>query len=181
MSEFDYIILGITAVLFVIGLIKGFVKQILAIGLVFVVPVFGSVLTPYLQQWEFISNLITDVNTKGIVCMVFSYVIITIAYILLSNLISKIVNKTKVVGKVNRLLGGFIGILVVYLVMSVVCVIVMGVDDYVMFKGLNESLAETFNNSWIYTNIFAGDKNFFGNWVMKSVIDTILEALPQVV
>lgn len=175
MTVFDYAVLGATVVLFVLGCIKGLLKPLFSIiGVIFITS-FGAVLTPFLQDWEWLAGVISDAELLSKVCVIVSYVILALAYIIVSNLIIKAINKKKTLGAANRLLGGLLNVLIVYLVLSVVFVLVVGTDtiQQPLFAKLNELYGEDLQNTWLYNNIFQGDKNFFGNMIMKAITEKL--------
>ena len=59
--------------------------------------------------------------------------------------------------------------------LAVVMVLVMGVQGSIdpLFRSLNVKYGESIGKSWIYRNMFDGNKNFFGNWLMQKMISKL--------
>lgn len=166
MNVFDYIILGVAAVCFIIGLIRGLLKQVFSVGGVFVVFYGASELTPYAQ--ELLGKIIPDVATSSTVCFIVAAVVILIAWSLISGLICKIVNNG-VLGGINRLLGGVLGVAIVYCIMAVVVALYQAPN---FMPELTQKLAPTFEGeggSWIISNVFSS--NPVGNWLVNAVTE----------
>ena len=170
MSALDYVIIGIAAVCFVIGLIKGLLNQVFAVGGVFVVTKCSSLITPYTQQ--LVGKLITDESTSTLVALVLSYIVLTIVWILVTKLITKAVEKGGL-GGLNRLLGGIVGIATTYLIFAVVVAFL----NLEVFASIREKFSALIDNSWIVKNIYA--QNPVGDWIMKSLSEMFTTATPE--
>ncbi len=170
MNALDYVILGIAAVCFVIGIIKGLLNQIFAIGGVLVVTKCSSMVTPYLQQ--FIGKLITDESASTLVSLILSYVLLVIVWAIITKLITKAVEKSGL-GWLNRLLGGIVGIATTYLI----CAVVVSLLKLEVFASYTEKISALTENSWIVKNIYA--QNPIGDWIMESLSNMFAAAVPE--
>lgn len=170
MVVLDYVILGSLAVALVLGLWKGFLKQVFAIVGVFVIGLCTSLLSPYPDKW--LASLIEKDVTRHVVAIVGTFVVLTGIYILITTLISKAVNKIHVLGWLNRLLGAVFAVGVVYMVYAVVVAIVLKTPPKIFGK-----LQGHFLESWSVQHIYGGTehtgRNFFGNWLVDLFINKI--------
>lgn len=178
-TVFDWIVVGVAALAFVIGLIKGFFRQLFAFGGIVLVFTCGSFVTPYAQNW--LSSLIPDDAVRSLVALIATYIVLFVVWALVSNLILKVLEKSKALGGINRLFGGLLGIAIVYVVCAVLFALVLKTSDSFMpwLKNLVKPLIEGENPSWIVTNIFPADGNKVGEWIVKYLLDKLNEMLPS--
>ncbi len=118
MNIVDYIVLGCMAVALVVGILKGFLKQIFAVVGVFVVAIGTSYLSPYPEQW--LASVIENDSTRSLVALIATFIVLALVYGMVTALISKLVNKVHVLGTVNRILGAVLAVAVVYLLFFVI-------------------------------------------------------------
>lgn len=175
MTVLDYIFLGCTAVGLILGIWKGFLKQVLAIVGVVVVAIGTTYLAPLPEKW--LQGVIETDGTRTIVALAATFVVLSIIYAIISRIISKIVNKIPILGWLNRILGAVFSVAVVYMVFSIVVSLILGNTDETFLPKIKELLAEPFKESWIVQNIYGGtehpEKNFFGNWLMNVLLEKI--------
>lgn len=180
MTTLDIVILGVALFLFVIGIFKGLLKRIFSVASAVIVVTCGSMLAPLLQSWEWLANLIDDAELLSTICFVGSYVILALVCFFASKILTKIITKKKSVGALNRILGGVLSLAEVYVFVAMIMVLVVGTDSVpALFVKLNAKYSDSISDSWIYQNIFAGDKNFLGNWMMKPVIQLLRDTLER--
>ena len=127
LNTLDYIILGLTAFFFILGIIKGFLKQLFSFLGMIIVFTCGSILTPYAQEW--LSGVIPDESLRSVVAMVASYLVLFIVWALLTALIIKLLTKIKIIGFLNRVLGGLLGIATIYVICAVVFALVLSTNE----------------------------------------------------
>ena len=172
MNILDYVIIAIFAFSVLLGLFKGFIKQILTVIGVIVVATLTATVAPYVQNW--LVDAIPDDNTRTIVAMIAAVLILIIAYSIFALLMQRIFQKIKIVKVVDKLLGALIGAVAVYLVFAVIIALFNSTSDTFMpiVKGW---LGKSFNTSWVATHIYAN--NFFGDWVIKDIAAKLLRYL----
>lgn len=172
MNILDYIILVLLVVCTAIGFFKGFIKQVLAIVGVFVVVTLTATVSPYVQNW--LANVITNENTCAVLAMIGAALLITVVYSMLALLVRRLLKNIAIVKALDRVLGGFIGLALVYLVFAVIFALLNSTSETFMAATKN-LLGDTFNNSWFGTHIYAN--NFFGDWIIKGIAEKILNSL----
>ncbi len=175
----DWIIVGVAVVAFVIGIIKGIFRQLFALGGILLVFKCGSLLTPYAQEW--LSSLIPDDSVRSLVALLASYIVLFVVWALISGIILKILEKSKALGGINRIMGGVLGIAIVYVCCAVLFALVLKTSDTFMpwLKNIMKPLIEGENPSWIVTNIFPADGNKLGEWIVRSLLDKLNEMMPD--
>ena len=172
MNVLDYIILALFAIGLIVGIFKGFIKQILTVVGIFVVVTLTATVTPFVQNW--LVDLIESESTRAVVAMIASVILIAAVYALMALLIRHLLKKVKIIKVLDRLLGGLIGLVVVYMVFSVIFALITSTSDTFMMATKN-LLGETFEESWFGTHIYAN--NFFGEWVIRDIAEKILNSL----
>ena len=172
MNVLDYIILATVAAGLIFGIIKGFLKLLFSAIGVLVVTVGSGALSPVVQGW--FEKAIENVNTRALVSMIISAVGILLVYVIVAHIIIKLITKNKAINVVNRLFGGLIGVVIVYLIWSVVVALFMSTSQEFMPK-IKVTIGAEFYDSWIVAHIYKN--NFFGNWVIR---DLALKLLPTV-
>lgn len=175
----DWIIVGVAVVAFVIGIIKGLFRQLFALGGILLVFKCGSLLTPYAQEW--LSSLIPDDSVRALVALLASYIVLFVVWALISGIILKILEKSKALGGINRILGGVLGIAIVYVCCAVLFALVLKTSDSFMpwLKNIMKPLIEGDNPSWIVNNIFPADGNKVGEWIVHTLLDKLNEMMPD--
>ena len=175
----DWIIVGVAVVAFVIGIIKGLFRQLFALGGILLVFKCGSLLTPYAQEW--LSSLIPDDSVRSLVALLASYIVLFVVWALISGIILKILEKSKALGGINRIMGGVLGIAIVYVCCAVLFALVLKTSDTFMpwLKNIMKPLIEGEYPSWIVTNIFPADGNKLGEWIVRSLLDKLNEMMPD--
>lgn len=160
MGTLDVIFILAMVVAIVFGLIKGVLKLILTFVGVFVVTSCVSLITPYTQVW--MEGVISDPSSRSVIAMITAYVILIVVYIIIMAIVLKLLDKGAI-GFVNRILGMCIGIVIVYLIFAIICQLCT-----VTFNASGEP-KEFFQNSWVYRNIYEGDKNFFAKIILQKL------------
>ena len=174
MNVLDYVFLALVAVAFILGLFKGLIRQILTIVGVILVAALTATVEPYVQSW--FVNTSMDEGTRNVVAMIATVILLTVAYALLALLITKLLKKVKIIGALDRILGGVLGLAVVYLVFAVIFALILNTEDG--FLPLIKSFAgEAFQTSWIGEHIYGN--NFFGDWIINGIAGKLLEGLQQ--
>lgn len=172
MNILDYVIIAVFIISTVIGIFKGFIKQALTIIGVIVVATLTATITPYVQSW--LVKVIENENTRTVLAMVVSVVLLVVAYSLFALLIQRLLTSISVLKVVNRVLGGVLGFAVVYFVFAVIVALFNSTSEEFMptIKGW---LGDDFQSSWIATHIYG--KNFFGDWVIKDIAEKLINSL----
>lgn len=172
MNVLDYIVILLFVVSTVNGIFKGFIKQALTIIGVFVVTMLTATVAPYVQSW-FVS-LIENENTRTLVAMIATVVLLIVAYTIVALILQRILKKVKIIGFLDKILGGLIGFGVMYFIFAVIYALVLDTGDSFM-PAIKNWAGETFQTSWIGTHIYGN--NFFGDWIIINVAEKILNSL----
>lgn len=177
-NTLDWVIVGLAAFLFVVGIIKGFLKQLFSFLGVFVVFSCGSYLTPYAQGW--LEGLIPDASLRSMVAMIASYLVLFIAWALVTGLIVKLFEKSKMLGAINRLLGGLLGVASMYVICAVVFALILNTADGFLpnIKNLLKPLIEGDSPSWFAANLFSVENNKLGEWIIRAITEKLNEIVP---
>lgn len=174
MNVFDWIFIAGLALGFVLGIIKGFLKPLLsAIG--FVVVAFGSsLLTPTVQGWLMGVQMSDDL--RPLLAMVVAIVGLTIVWVLISLILRKIITARKGMGAVNRIVGAVLGVVMVYLVFAIIVAFVVGpLGGLLPF--ITDKLKPEVEASWVRLHIYTDGGNFFGNWIIGSMAEKIVDII----
>ncbi len=173
MNIVDYIVLGCMAVALVVGILKGFLKQIFAVVGVFVVAIGTSYLSPYPEQW--LASVIENDSTRSLVALIATFIVLALVYGMVTALISKLVNKVHVLGTVNRILGAVLAVAVVYLVFAVIIGFLLGTSE-TFLPNIKKLAHDAFAESWVANNIYKN--NFFGDWLVQLLGEKTPSVLP---
>ena len=174
MNTLDYVILVLLGVSLVVGFIKGFIKQLLAVGGVLVITTLTATVTPYVDGW--IAPYIESEGTRAAVAMFGAVVLLAAAYGLVGWLIGKILKKVSIIKVLDKVLGGVVGVVVVYLIFAVVFALLTQTGEIFLPK-IKSLLGEQLETSWFAQNIYGEGKNFFGDWVINGIFEKLLEAM----
>ena len=172
MNVLDYVIFAMLAISLIVGLIKGFIKQILTVVGVIVVPTLTATATPYMQTW--LGGFEQLANISAPLAMFATLVIVALVYALVAWLIGKLLKKIKIIKALDKILGGLMGIVVVYLVFAVF----FGVFSYTneeFLPTIRGWLGDSLETSWFGTNIYSN--NFFGEWVILGIWQKLIDSL----
>ena len=175
MNILDYIILGVLAVCMIIGFVKGLLKQLLALVGIFVVATLTATLTPIVQSW--LIKVISNESICSIVSLIATFVILTALYSLIAWLIGKALKKVKILKALDTILGGVIGIAIVYMVFAVVFALLVDTQPEFLanIKNFTKDYVE---GSWIAAHVYSN--NFFGDWVINGILQKVTEMLQSV-
>ena len=171
MNVLDWIFIAALAAGLVLGLIKGFLKPLFSIIGILVVAFGTSWLSPVVQGW--MMNVEMNENIRSIIAVVIAAAVLFIICGVVSFILRKIITRDTTVNIINRLIGGVLGVVIVYLLFAVIVAFVGGPMGDV--AGLREKFGDDVNNSWIATHIYAN--NFFG----KIVVDKMAEKMKEVI
>ena len=172
MNVLDYIVLLLVVVSTVNGIFKGFIKQTLTIIGVFVVTMLTATIAPYVQSW--FVNVIQDENTRTLVAMLASVVLLIIVYTIIALILQRLLKKVKIIGFLDRILGGLIGFGVIYFIFAVIYALMLDTGESFM-PHIKSWIGDSFQNSWIGNHIYGN--NFFGDWIIVNVAEKILNSL----
>ncbi len=178
-NTLDWIIVGVAGFLFVVGLIKGLLKQVFSFLGVVVVFTCGSMLTPYAQGW--LEGVIPDASLRSMVAMIASYLVLFIAWALITGLIVKLLSKIKAVSFLDRLLGGVLGVATAYVIFAVVFALVLNTADGFLpnIKNLLNPLIGGDSPSWFGANLFSAENNKLGEWIIRAITEKLSEIVPD--
>ena len=173
----DYIYLIALGAGILLGFWKGFIKQIFALAGVLIITVGTTYISPLPAHW--LEGVITSDTTRNIVAMALTFVVLAIGYGIVTRLISRLVNKTPGLGKVNRILGAVFAVAVVYLSFGFVTALVVETSQEFL-----PSVKKIFEESWIVNVVYGGTaspgRNFFGHWLFRVLVEKISSLAPDV-
>ena len=170
MSIVDYVIFAILAISMIVGFIKGFIKQLLTVGGVIVVALLTAVVSPFVQN--FLSSYIEAEGTRAAVAMFATVILLAAVYGLLAWLVGKLLKKVKLIKALDKILGGVMGIAVVYLVFAVIFGLFTMTGEGFL-PTLKSFLGEPIQNSWFNAHIYSN--NFFGKWVIEGIAEKLIQ------
>ena len=171
MNILDYIILIVFAVCTIVGLFKGFIKQVLAILGVFVVATLTATVAPWVSSW-LPSSIGAD--SRPVVAMIAAAIIIALVYAVLALLVKKLLHNISLVKVLDRILGAVVGFVMVYMIFAVIFALFTVTSDNFLVA-TKKLLGETFANSWFGQNIY--QNNFFGDWIIRDIAQNLLNNL----
>ena len=145
MNTLDYVIFVALAVCLVIGFIKGFIKQLLAVGGVIVITTLTATVTPYVDNW--IAPYIASEGTRAAVAMFGAVILLAVAYSLVGWLIGRILKKISIIKALDKILGGVVGVVAVYLIFAVVFALLTQTGDMFLPK-IKAMLGDSIATSW---------------------------------
>lgn len=169
MNILDYIILALFAGSVVLGIIKGFIKQALAaVGILTIAPLTAAI-SPIVQGW--FASLIDNENTRTVIAMIATAVLLVLVFSVLGAVLQKLLTKIRIVGVLNRVLGGLIGLASVYFSCAVIIALINGTNEG--FLPLTKRLVgDVFAESWFANNLYKN--NFFGKWIVEGIAQKLL-------
>ena len=174
MQIIDFVILAILVIGLVIGVVRGFIGQLLTLLGIVVVAIGTSYLFRYPQQW--LVNVIPNEQIVSIVSIVLTAIVILIVYSILAKIISKIFKAFTIMKVIDRILGAVLSVAVVYALMAIFVELLTRTDIEFMAK-INEVLAPQTENSLLINTVY--ENNFFGKWILDVISDGISQIMPQ--
>ena len=171
MNVLDYVILAILAISMIVGFTKGLLKQLLTVAGIIVVALLTATVAPIVQSW--LVNVIPSEGTRAAVAMFAAVILLAVAYGVLAWLLGKILKKVKLIKALDKILGGVMGIAVVYLVFAVIFALFLDTGDGFL-PTLKGWLKGSIENSWFNAHIY--NKNFFGDWVINGIAQKLIES-----
>lgn len=174
MQIIDYIIIGIAVVALIIGLIRGFIGQLLALLGIVAIAVGTSYLFKYPQGW--IASFISNEKIASIVAIVLTAIVLSIVYGVIAHFVKKPFKSIKVIKAVDKLLGGVLGVAVVYAVFALL-IEALNRPDIEFLAKINEWIAPRLENSAIIKTVYSN--NFFGKWIFDVISEGIAQVFPQ--
>ena len=167
----DYIIIALALVAFILGIVKGFLTPIVNLAGFFVVLYAGGAFSSIL--YPLFTKIIADENICSIASTIVSMLLVWLIYFLVTHLILKIITKSKLIGFANRMIGGLLGIVIIYLIVSIVTAFMQ--NDNTLFASIREQYGEAFNKSWIVQNIYKS--NPIGEGLVNTAFKKLIELL----
>ena len=172
MNVLDFVILAILAISMIVGLFKGLLKQLLTVVGIIVVAMLTATVAPFVQSW--FVNIIPNEGTRAAVAMFASLILLAVAYGVLAWLLGKLLKKIKIFKVLDKILGGAMGIAVVYLVFSVIFAVILDTNENFL-PSIKNSVGDAFQNGWFGTHIYA--KNPFGTWIIRDIAEKLIQSL----
>lgn len=175
MQIIDYVIIAIAVIGLIIGLIRGFIEQLLTLLGIFVVAVGTSYLFRFPQQW--LAGVISNEKVLSIVAIVLTALVIAVVYAVIAKLVAKPFKSIKVIKAIDKILGGVVAVAVVYALFALFVEALTRTDIAFLAK-INEMLASQTENSVIIKTVYAN--NFFGKWILDVISNGVAQLAPQV-
>lgn len=174
MNAFDWIFIAALVVGLVLGILRGFLKPLFsAIG--FIVVAFGtSLLAPVVQGW--FNNTEMSESIGSLLAIVIAAGALIIIWVVLAFILRKVITRRKGMGVINRVIGAVLGVLIVYLVFAIIIAFVVGLLGNMIFN-IRDKFGPDIEASWIRQHIYTDKGNFFGNWIIGSMVDKIQKNL----
>lgn len=172
MNVLDYIVMALAVIFVVVGVFKGLFRQILTIVGIIVVATLTATVSPYVQSW-LVETPIPE-NARALVAIIASVILIAVVYGVVALLITKLLKRFKIMKALNYVLGGVLGLAVVYFFFAVVFALFNSTGEEFM-PLLKLWVGDAFRDSWIANNIYAN--NPFGNWVVVDIAQSLLQKL----
>ena len=171
----DIIYAAAIVIAMLVGFWRGLVKQIFVLAGVVIIAIGTSYLSPVVAGW--LSGAIESDATCTIVAILITLVVLSVVYAIITSFISRLINKTPGLGKVNRILGAVFAFAVVYLGFGFITAVVMETSPDVL-----PSIKTFFGDSWVVNNIYGGaenpERNFFGDWLLRTLLEKIQSLVP---
>lgn len=170
MQILDYVLIGIAVIGLIVGLVRGFISQLLALLGIVAVAVGTSYLFKFPQQW--LSPVISDEKIASIVAIVLTVIVLSVVYGLLAHFIKKSFSSVKIVRGIDKVLGGVLGF-------AIVCALVMVAveaitrTDIEFLARISELVAPHVENSVIVKSVNAN--NFLGKWIFDVISKSIAQ------
>ena len=165
LSLFDYIVIGLAIFLLIRGIFKGFLEQLFGVVGVTVITMATAKLYAYPMKW--MEKLVANESTRQVVALIATGALLFLLYKLITRLIVKLITKNKTLGFANRLIGGLLGVAIIYAAMAVVVAVLTSESDIILFKALKEMFAGLLDDSWIVAHVYKN--NFFGDWIINMI------------
>lgn len=174
MQIIDYVILGIAVVGLIIGLVRGFISQLLTLLGIVAVAVGTSYLFRFPMQW--LSGVIPNEKILSIVCIVVTAIVLAIIYGVIAHFVKKPFKHFKLLKAVDKILGGVLSVAIVYALVAIFVEALQRPDIEFMAK-ISEWLAPQTENSVIIHSVYSN--NFFGKWIFDVISNGIAQISPQ--
>lgn len=174
MQVIDYVIIGIAVIGLIIGLVRGFIEQLLALLGIVAIAVGTSYLFQLPQQW--LASVIPDEKIASIVAIVLTVIVLGIVYGVIAHFVKKPFKSIKLIKAIDKLLGGVLSVAVVYALLAIFIEALTRTDIEFMAK-INEMVAPHMENSVIVNTVYAN--NFFGKWIFDVISNGIAQIAPQ--
>lgn len=168
MQIIDYVIIAIAVIGLVVGLIRGFIEQLLVLLGLVAVAVGTSYLFEYPQQW--LANVIPNEKILSIVAIVLTAIALTAIYCTVAHFVKKPFKSIKLIKAIDKLLGAVLSVAIVYALVALFAEALTRTDIEFMAK-INELLSEQTENSLIINTVYVD--NFFGEWIFDVISEGI--------
>lgn len=176
MNAVDIVFLVAMALCVVLGFFKGIIRQVLTIIGIFLVATLTATVAPYVQSW--FAGVIESEGTRSVIAMIVAALLLSVGYGVVAIILTKILRKLKVVGILDRILGCFMGVVVVYLVFAVVFALFKDTGDGFM-PLLKKSMGTAFEESWVGNHVYFN--NFFGDWIIVDIAQKLINSITPAV
>ncbi len=176
MQIIDYVIMAIAVISLIVGLIRGFISQILVLLGIVAISVGTSYLFKFPMQW--LSGLITNEKALSIVSIVITAIALCVIYGIIAHFVKKPFKSIKFIKAIDKLLGGVFGVVVAYAIVAIF-VEAMTRTDIGFLAKISELLAPQTENSVIIKSVYSN--NFFGKWIFDVIGNAITQLFPKAV
>lgn len=150
----DYVLLGITAIVGVLGAIKGFLRRI--------VSVIGIVLTILLTSWlcqyprEWLSSVISDESARSILALVATFVVVGLVVALVMKSIENKIQNQDGMKLLDVLLGFCVNVGIVYVSVGIVWTVCLSWAESTsrLLTAISTFISELLNKSFLTAKLF---------------------------
>lgn len=172
MQIIDYVILAVFVIGLIIGLVRGFIGQLLALLGIVAIAVGTSYLFKFPQQW--LSAVITNEKALSITSIILTVIVLSVVYGVIAKLVAKPFKTIKLIKAIDKLLGGVLAVAVVYALMALFVEALTRTDIAFLAK-IQELLAPQTENSVIIHSVYAN--NFFGRWIFDVISNGVRQVM----
>lgn len=164
MAILDYIIIGVVAIGLIVGIVKGFIKQLLTLLGILVVAIGTAYLCKFPQMW--FSGLIENQTILTVVSFLVTIIALSLVYSLLAFFIRKAFKSVKIISVLDRILGMLSGILMGYAIMALVIALFQNTgEDFMAFARpfFDEQIQQSVLVQYVFT------PNILGDWLTEVI------------
>lgn len=175
MQVIDYVIIAIAVIGLIIGLVRGFIDQLLALLGIVAIAVGTSYLFTFPQQW--LAGVIPNEKIASIVAIVLTVIVLAIVYGVITHFVKKPFKSIKLIKSIDKILGGVLSVAVVYALFAIF-IEALARPDIEFLAKINEMVSPHIENSVIVNTVYSN--NFFGKWIFDVISSGIQQVFPSV-
>ncbi|MEG2014487.1 MAG: CvpA family protein [Clostridia bacterium] len=190
MTIIDWVLVASSIALLVIGIAKGFMKQLLSLFNITAVTIGTLLFCHYPNEWLTAiytsgvsggtmneTHWLSDPTTRSAIAIIATFLVLMLLMFIIKKLLCKIVDSNKLIKALDRVFGGVISIALVYIVFATLGGIAyiefptgdMNITEYLtntLLGNVIKTVNEWFTTSAVVQKIFPPD-NFICAWLSK--------------